>query len=222
MSKSGQIKAASDVSERVSTNFRQGRSEEALSLLEREYGPQARALMERVMTQYNLDDNQMSRLFEKVSEVLEHAADKTAKFERLENKTIKEVNRIKAAEEAARVAAYREAQEAKQKAFEERLEKIRQEYKKLDKEEKNLDKEEAKRRKELAKEKRIEKRRQIEARLQQIEERKRVLRARRQQLEADRQRIQAGGTLETPEKTGNSTPAKTTTITPMLHQGNSR
>ena len=66
--------------------LRNGENEKALDLLGQNYGPLARNAMEKVMKYSNLSQDEMVRVFGKISDILENVADKISRHERLNEK----------------------------------------------------------------------------------------------------------------------------------------
>lgn len=80
------IKQGSVITDKVSLLLRNGENEKALDLLGQNYGPLARNAMEKVMKYSNLSQDEMVRVFGKISDILENVADKISRHERLNEK----------------------------------------------------------------------------------------------------------------------------------------
>lgn len=170
------IKQGSEVTERVAAALKRGDNQKALELLEQNFGAMAKNLMENTMKYSTLSQNELARVFAKVSDILENVADKMDKNERLSERKEKA---DKTAEEAARQAevdAAKQAAAARQQRFEERLNWLEQQKRQLFKEQEDL-------KRQHRKEKNQAKRRIIEEKLKKLDERRRHLEEERQKLE---------------------------------------
>lgn len=99
------IKQGSVITDKVSLLLRNGENEKALDLLGQNYGPLARNAMEKVMKYSNLSQDEMVRVFGKISDILENVADKISRHERLNEKKEKAAAAREQAEDAAELAA---------------------------------------------------------------------------------------------------------------------
>ena len=77
------LKQGSVVTDTISMMLRNGENEKALAYLEQNYGPIAKNAMEKVMKYSNLSQDELVRVFAKVSDILENVAEKIEKNEKL-------------------------------------------------------------------------------------------------------------------------------------------
>lgn len=187
MANTGNLRQASDVTERVELMLRNGETEKALDTLGLNYGPQARQMMEKVVKYSNLSTDELARVFGKISDILENVADKMEKYERLSELKAKKQSALEAEEDAAAYAAIQqEALERKMK-FEERMRWLDEQKRKMEEERRQLIAQ-----KKMAKD--AAKRREIEEKLKQLEKRKKYLEEERRNLEKLREEnMQNGG-----------------------------
>ncbi len=169
------IKQGSVVAERVSLLLRNGENDKALDLLALNFGPMAKNAMEQVMKYRNLSQDELVRVFGKISDILENAADKMAKNERL-NETKEQSEAAAAeAEKIAEAAAAQAGVLERRQQFEARINWIEEQKQKIAAEKKQLELQHKK-------EKDLRKRRQIEEKLKKLEERRKHLEKERKEL----------------------------------------
>ncbi len=205
MANTGNLRQASDVTERVELMLRNGETEKALDTLGLNYGPQARQMMEKVVKYSNLSTDELARVFGKISDILENVADKMEKYERLNEAKAKKQSALEAEEDAAAYAAIQqEALERKMK-FEERMRWLDEQKRKMEEERRQLIAQ-----KKMAKD--AAKRREIEKKLKQLEKRKKYLEEERRNLEKLREEnMQNGGRTGQTAGKGQQQPAETYT-----------
>lgn len=159
------IKQGSVITDKVSLLLRNGENEKALDLLGQNYGPLARNAMEKVMKYSNLSQDEMVRVFGKISDILENVADKISRHERLNEKKEKAAAAREQAEDAAELAAIQAEAMERRKKFEDRMRWVEEQKQKLAEERRQLEEQ-------RRFEKDVRKRREIEEKLKRLEERK--------------------------------------------------
>lgn len=184
------IKQGSVITDKVSLLLRNGENEKALDLLGQNYGPLARNAMEKVMKYSNLSQDEMVRVFGKISDILENAADKISKHKRLNEKKEKAAEAKELAEDAAEFAAIQAEALERHRKFEARMRWIEEQKQKMAEERRLLEEQHRH-------EKDIRKRREIEEKLKRLEERKKHLETERRNLEKMREENQNGSLTRT-------------------------
>lgn len=181
------IKQGSVITDKVSLLLRNGENEKALDLLGQNYGPLARNAMEKVMKYSNLSQDEMVRVFGKISDILENVADKISRHERLNEKKEKAAAAREQAEDAAELAAIQAEAMERRKKFEDRMRWVEEQKQKLE-EQRRFEKD-------------VRKRREIEEKLKRLEERKKHLETERRNLEKIREENQNGSLARTDGRT---------------------
>lgn len=189
------IKQGSVITDKVSLLLRNGENEKALDLLGQNYGPLARNAMEKVMKYSNLSQDEMVRVFGKISDILENVADKISRHERLNEKKEKAAAAREQAEDAAELAAIQAEAMERRKKFEDRMRWVEEQKQKLAEERRQLEEQ-------RRFEKDVRKRREIEEKLKRLEERKKHLETERRNLEKIREENQNGSLARTDGRTG--------------------
>ena len=133
------IKQGSVITDKVSLLLRNGENEKALDLLGQNYGPLARNAMEKVMKYSNLSQDEMVRVFGKISDILENVADKISRHERLNEKKEKAAAAREQAEDAAELAAIQAEAMERRKKFEDRMRWVEEQKQKLAEERRQLE-----------------------------------------------------------------------------------
>ena len=99
-----ELLSGSQTSELISRSLRDGDREKALLIIEQKYGPNAKRMLENLIKYTNMNDQELARAFEKVSDKLEQSIEKIEKHERLQEKIAKEIAEAKTQEEMAKLA----------------------------------------------------------------------------------------------------------------------
>ena len=170
------LKQGSVVTDTISMMLRNGENEKALAYLEQNYGPIAKNAMEKVMKYSNLSQDELVRVFAKVSDILENVAEKIEKNEKLNAIKEKMATEMELKEDAEE-AAYMQAEAlARQKRFEERIKWMEEQKKKMAEEKRQLEEQ-------YRRERDIEKRKEIERKMKALEKRRKHLEEERKNLE---------------------------------------
>ena len=197
------LKQGSAVADQVQLLLRNGENDKAMDLLGMNYGPLARNAMEKVLKYSNLSQDELVRVFGKISDILENVADKISKNKRLNDIKERLKSEQELAEDAAEYAAIRQEALERRLKFEQRMQEIDEQKRKMEEERRQL-LEQKRRAKDAAK------RREIEERLKRLEKRKQYLEEERRNLEklreenanCGRNSVQAVGHNAGPAETG--------------------
>ena len=197
------LKQGSAVADQVQLLLRNGENDKAMDLLGMNYGPLARNAMEKVLKYSNLSQDELVRVFGKISDILENVADKISKNKRLNDIKERLKSEQELAEDAAEYAAIRQEALERRLKFEQRMQEIDEQKRKMEEERRQL-LEQKRRAKDAAK------RREIEERLKRLEKRKQYLEEERRNLEklreenanSGRNSVQAAGHNAGPAETG--------------------
>ncbi len=190
------LKQGSVVTDTISMMLRNGENEKALAYLEQNYGPIAKNAMEKVMKYSNLSQDELVRVFAKVSDILENVAEKIEKNEKLNAIKEKMATEMELKEDAEE-AAYMQAEAlARQKRFEERIKWMEEQKKKMAEEKRQLEEQ-------YRRERDIEKRKEIERKMKALEKRRKHLEEERKNLEELKQQNATRDYSQDTQKTEN-------------------
>lgn len=197
------IKQGGIITEQVSEAFKRGEIEKALQIMEQNFGPAVKGLLENVIKYTNLSTDELGGIFGKISDFLERAAEKITNNERLMEKISKERQAHGQAESIADLAALKMASLERQQRFEDRINWIEEQKRKIAEEKKRLE-EQKKREKDIAKRREIEKKlKEVEKRRQTLEEERKKLAELKKENDAARQ---GGSFRPAAEQRQNQTP----------------
>ena len=114
MASENELISGSYNSDRVSRALREGDREKALTIIEQNYGSIARGMFENLIKYTNMNNDELARVAEKVSDIYDQSLEKMEKNEQLQEKLAKEIEEVE--NQADLEALDKQVEEAKLKA----------------------------------------------------------------------------------------------------------